>query len=157
MQMAQGSKAPKEAKASEPEREGNRYTRAARVLAKDDKIDVKTLADRAFMSESTAARCLEAWQACVGALRDAGRLIAAAAVAGALALASTSAMACDAGYSISSVLSDGEVIVLDDGSVWHTDDAATAGTWAAGSDIAVCSDKLINLDDEEEVDVDRLR
>jgi hypothetical protein len=38
MQMAKGSKA---AKASEPEREGNRYTRAARVLAKDDSIDVK--------------------------------------------------------------------------------------------------------------------
>jgi hypothetical protein len=56
-----------------------------------------------------------------------------------------------------SVLSDGEVIVLDDGSVWHTDDTATAGTWTAGSDIAVCSDKLINLDDEEEVDVNRLR
>jgi hypothetical protein len=37
------------------------------------------------------------------------------------------------------------------------DDTATAGTWTAGSDIAVCSDKLINLDDEEEVDVNRLR
>ena len=58
-QMAKTQKA----NASEPEREGNRYTRAARVLAKDDSIDVKTLADRAFMSETTAARCLEAWHA----------------------------------------------------------------------------------------------
>jgi hypothetical protein len=49
-----------QAKTSEPEREGNRYTHAARVLAKNDTIDVKPLADRAFMSETTAARCLEA-------------------------------------------------------------------------------------------------
>jgi hypothetical protein len=62
------------AKASEPEREGNRYVRAARVLAKDDAIDAKTLADRAFMSETTAARCLEAWHALIGALREVGRL-----------------------------------------------------------------------------------
>ena len=61
-------------KASQPEREGNRYIRAARVLAKDDTIDVKTLANRAFMSESTAARCLEAWNAYVAALIEVGRL-----------------------------------------------------------------------------------
>ena len=57
-----------------PASEGNRYTRAARVLAKNDKISMKELADRAFMSESTAARCLEAWRACVAALIEAGRL-----------------------------------------------------------------------------------
>jgi hypothetical protein len=57
-----------------PAPEGNRYARAARVLAKNDKIDVKTLADRAFMSESTAERCLEAWNACVAALIEVGRL-----------------------------------------------------------------------------------
>ena len=61
-------------KTSEPAREGNRYTRAARVLARDDAIDVKTLADRAFMSETTAARCKEAWTACVAALIEVGRL-----------------------------------------------------------------------------------
>jgi hypothetical protein len=59
---------------SEPAREGNRYTRAARVLAKNDKLSVKELADRAFMSETTAARCLEAWHACVAALIEVGRL-----------------------------------------------------------------------------------
>jgi len=32
------------------------------------------LADCPFMSETTAARCLEAWHACVGALREAGKL-----------------------------------------------------------------------------------
>jgi hypothetical protein len=56
------------------QREGNRYTRAARVLAKNDKIDVKTLADRAFMSETTAARCKEAWDAVIAALIEVGRL-----------------------------------------------------------------------------------
>jgi hypothetical protein len=56
------------------QREGNRYTRAARVLAKNDKIDVKTLADRAFMSQTTAARCKEAWDAVIAALIEVGRL-----------------------------------------------------------------------------------
>jgi hypothetical protein len=45
------------------------------VLAKNDKISMKELADRAFMSESTAARCLEAWRACVAALIEVGRLL----------------------------------------------------------------------------------
>src|ERR1700720_1219349 len=62
-------------KTSDPEREWNRYTRAARVLAKDDKIDVATLADRAFMSESTAARCVETWHAVIGGVAR-GRQVA---------------------------------------------------------------------------------
>ena len=44
------------------------------MLARDDTIDVKTLADRAFMSESTTARCLEAWRAVIAALIEVGRL-----------------------------------------------------------------------------------
>jgi hypothetical protein len=35
---------------------------------------MKELADRAVMSESTAARCLEAWRACVAALIEVGKL-----------------------------------------------------------------------------------
>jgi hypothetical protein len=62
------------APAKSSDRDGNRYTRAARVLAKDDTIDVKTLADRAFMSETTAARCKEAWDAVIVALIEVGRL-----------------------------------------------------------------------------------
>ena len=61
-------------KAKEPEHEGNRYTRAVRVLAQDDTNDVKTLADRAHMSETTAARCLEAWRAVIAALIEVRRL-----------------------------------------------------------------------------------
>jgi hypothetical protein len=44
------------------------------VLARDDAIDVKTLADKAFLFETIAARCLEAWNACVAALIEVGRL-----------------------------------------------------------------------------------
>ena len=61
-------------KEKEQTRDPNRYVRAARVLAKDDSIDVKTLADRAFMSETTAARCKEAWDAVIVALIEVGRL-----------------------------------------------------------------------------------
>jgi hypothetical protein len=71
--MAKTKSAIAPAKTSE-QREGNRYTRAARVLAKDDTIDVATLSDRAYMSESTAARCLEAWRASVAALIEVGKL-----------------------------------------------------------------------------------
>lgn len=35
-----------------PPADGNRYTRAARVLGKNNKLSVKELADRAFMSET---------------------------------------------------------------------------------------------------------
>ena len=42
------------------------------MLARDDAIDVETLADKAFMSETTVARCLEAWNACVAALIEVG-------------------------------------------------------------------------------------
>jgi hypothetical protein len=44
------------------------------VLAKHDAIDVATLADRAYMSTTTAERCLEAWNACIAALIEVGRL-----------------------------------------------------------------------------------
>ena len=58
----------------EPQREGNRYVRAARVLAQDDTLDAKSLADRAYMSETTAGRCKEAWDAVIAALIEVGRL-----------------------------------------------------------------------------------
>ena len=70
----QKAKEKAEQKAKEPEREGNRYVRAVRVLARDDTIDVKILADRAHMSETTAARCKEAWDAVIAALIEVGRL-----------------------------------------------------------------------------------
>ena len=71
--MTKGTKV-QSMKTFERERDGNRYVRAARVLAKDDTIDVKPLADRGFMSETTAARCKEAWHAVIAALIEVGRL-----------------------------------------------------------------------------------
>jgi hypothetical protein len=70
----QKAKEKAEQKTKEPEREGNRYVRATRVLAQDDTIDVKTLADRAHMSETTAGHCKEAWDAVIAALVEVGRL-----------------------------------------------------------------------------------
>jgi len=52
MQMARGSNAK-----APTEREPNRYVRASKILAKNDKISVKELADKAFMSERTAGAC----------------------------------------------------------------------------------------------------
>jgi hypothetical protein len=44
------------------------------VLAENGNISVKDLADKAFMSETTAARCKEAWDAVIAALIEVGRL-----------------------------------------------------------------------------------
>jgi hypothetical protein len=54
MQIAKGSKAK-----TPSEREPNRYIRAAKILARNDKLSVKELADKAYMSERTAGACLE--------------------------------------------------------------------------------------------------
>ena len=44
------------------------------MLAKDDTIDIQTLANRAHMSQTTAGRCKEAWDAVIAALIEVGRL-----------------------------------------------------------------------------------
>jgi hypothetical protein len=70
------------------------------------------------------------------------------------------ARACDDGYSIQAILDDGNVIKLDDGSVWKVDaiDTITASLWLATTDVLVCSDeKIINIDDEETVHAHRIR
>jgi hypothetical protein len=72
--MTKAQKAKVGQKEKEQTREPNRYVRAARVLARDDAIDAKTLGDKAYMTTTTASRCLEAWRACVAALIDVGRL-----------------------------------------------------------------------------------
>jgi hypothetical protein len=44
------------------------------VLAENGNISVKDLADKAFMSETTAARCKEAWDAVIAALIEVGEV-----------------------------------------------------------------------------------
>jgi hypothetical protein len=66
---------------------------------------------------------------------------------------------CESGHWIDSVMSDGEIIKLEDGSVWRVDagDTVDSMLWLPISDVVVCSDKIINTDDNETVGVTRLR
>ena len=69
------------------------------------------------------------------------------------------AMDCESGHWISSVNRDGEVIILEDGSVWLVDpiDQIDSMLWLPTSDIVACYDKLINTDDGETVSARRVR
>jgi hypothetical protein len=73
--------------------------------------------------------------------------------------ASSTGHSCDDGYAIEAVLDDGNVIKLDDGSLWEVEpsDAVTASLWSASDDVLVCDDKIINVDAEETVHVDQIR
>lgn len=66
---------------------------------------------------------------------------------------------CESGHWIAFVSDDGDIIKLDDESVWQVDpgDTADAATWVPPVDVIVCNDKIINLDDNEQVSVTRLR
>jgi len=60
---------------------------------------------------------------------------------------------------IDTVSSDGEIIVLLDGSAWESLDPATTATWLSAETILVCNDrKIINKDENgESVDVVQVR
>lgn len=66
---------------------------------------------------------------------------------------------CETGHWIESVMSDGEIIKLEDGSLWQVDagDTVDSMLWLPISDVTVCGDKMINTDDNENVGVTRLR
>ena len=66
---------------------------------------------------------------------------------------------CESGHWIQEVLSGGEIIILEDGSVWRVDslDTIDSALWLPISDIIACDDKLINTDDNESVDAIRIR
>jgi hypothetical protein len=66
---------------------------------------------------------------------------------------------CESGYTLEFVSDDGDILKLDDGSVWRVDpgDTIDAATWVPPVDVIVCDDKIINLDDNEQVGVTRLR
>ena len=56
-------------------------------------------------------------------------------------------------------MSNGEIVKLEDGSLWQVDAVDTIDTalWLPISDVIVCGDKMINTDDNETVGVTRLR
>lgn len=58
-----------------------------------------------------------------------------------------------------SVTSDGQIVKLEDGSIWEVDlvDAIDSMLWLPTTDIIACDDKLINTDDNETVSARRIR
>jgi hypothetical protein len=66
---------------------------------------------------------------------------------------------CEAGHWIESVSDDGQLVKLEDGSIWEVDtvDAIDSALWLPTTEIVVCDDKLINTDDNETVSAIRIR
>jgi len=66
---------------------------------------------------------------------------------------------CEAGHWVDSVMDDGKIVKLEDGSVWEVDavDAIDSMLWLPTTDVIVCDGKLINTDDNEKVDAIRIR
>jgi hypothetical protein len=66
---------------------------------------------------------------------------------------------CESGHWVASVSDDGQIVKLEDGSIWEVDpvDAIDSTLWLPTTDIVVCDDKLINVDDNEQVSADRIR
>jgi hypothetical protein len=66
---------------------------------------------------------------------------------------------CESGHWIKSITGNGEVIVLEDNSVWSVSSIDTIYTaiWLPISNIIVCGSTMINTDDGEKVTVTRLK
>lgn len=66
---------------------------------------------------------------------------------------------CEDGHWIDSVMDDGKIIKLEDGSLWRVDDVDTidSALWLPVSDVVVCDDKIINTDDNKSVHVIQIR
>ena len=66
---------------------------------------------------------------------------------------------CESGLWIDQVEADGAILILSDGSVWRVDpmDTITSAIWLPISDVLVCGNRIINLDDREAVSARRIR
>jgi hypothetical protein len=66
---------------------------------------------------------------------------------------------CESGLSVQAVMDDGKLIKLDDGSLWEVDDADTVDSalWLPASDVLICGDKMTSIDDEETVEVTKIK
>lgn len=66
---------------------------------------------------------------------------------------------CESGHWIKSVMDDGNLVKLEDGSIWKVDpvDTVDSSLWLTTSDIVACDDKLINTDDNEVVNAKRIK
>ena len=68
------------------------------------------------------------------------------------------AQTCDEGIWIDSVLDDGRLIRLEDGTLWEVSplDIITSSLWLPFSDMIVCGNRLINEDDNEAVQCSKI-
>jgi hypothetical protein len=75
------------------------------------------------------------------------------------AASATPASACEDGHWINEVLGNGQILKLEDGSLWKVEpvDTVTSSLWLPVSDVIVCDDKIVNVDDGETVHARRLR
>ena len=64
---------------------------------------------------------------------------------------------CESGHWIESNEQSGELIILEDGSVWEISDTLDSALWLPLSSITVCQYSLINTDDNEQVDAYRIK
>lgn len=66
---------------------------------------------------------------------------------------------CESGHWVESVTSDGEIVKLEDGSVWQIEssDAIDTALWLPTTDIVACEDMLINTEDNEKAEATRIR
>ena len=66
---------------------------------------------------------------------------------------------CEDGHWIQSIAGNGEIIKLEDGSIWKVDsiDTVTSNIWLPISNITVCGSYLINTDDGEKVSATRIK
>lgn len=66
---------------------------------------------------------------------------------------------CESGHWVEDVISNGEFVKLEDGSVWEIDisDQIDTMLWLPTTDIIACPDKLINTDDNETAGARKIR
>lgn len=70
-----------------------------------------------------------------------------------------SSSGCESGHWVDSVSNDGQIVKLEDGSIWEVDaaDSIDSSLWLPITDIIACDDKLINTEDNETVSATRIR
>jgi hypothetical protein len=73
--------------------------------------------------------------------------------------AASSSNGCVEGHWISSVMSDGQIIKLEDGSIWEVDaiDTVDSMLWLPIENVLICGNRLINTDNGEKVGAKRLK
>ena len=66
---------------------------------------------------------------------------------------------CSDGHWIQSITGNGEIIKLEDGSIWQVDsiDTITSSIWLPISNVTICGSTMINTDDGEKVGVTKLK